>query len=205
MAQRSKTVSRVDSKKIYATIPYYLQSVEQVLLELEVQQNSGLSSEEAEKRINEHGHNVLPSVKGKTAFERIWEQVNSVLTYVLCVGAILSIVFNHIVDAVVIALVVVINVTLGYFMEAKAENSTKVLKGMLSASALVLRDNEKVLMNASMITVGDIFYLQPGDICPADGRVLSSFDLCVLEAPLTGEAHAVLSIIMFLILFSLIF
>jgi P-type E1-E2 ATPase len=105
---------------------------------------------------------------------------------------VISFSFQHTVDGSVIIGVVVINVSLGYFMESKAENATEVLKGMLSPSSLVLREGNKQIIEATGLSVGDIFFLQAGDIVPADGRVLHAADLSVLESPLTGESHPII-------------
>eukprot|EP01034_Spumella_vulgaris_P022518 gene22518-28651_t len=61
----------------------------------------------------------------------------------------------------------------------------------MSPSAVVRRDGNKQTVDAEMLTIGDIVFLQPGDIVPADARVLRAVGLSVLEAPLTGEAHPI--------------
>jgi P-type E1-E2 ATPase len=103
-------------------------------------------------------------------------------------------VFHHYADAFVIIGVIVVNTVVGYYMEGKAENTTQRLKEMMSPTAMVLRDEERVIIQSVDLTMGDVFYLQPGDIVPADGRVIQAVDLTVLEAALTGESHAVLKV-----------
>jgi len=101
-------------------------------------------------------------------------------------------VLHHVVDGFVIVGVIVLNVTIGFFSEGKAESSTKKLQVMMGRSAVVLRNGERKAIAARDLTLGDIFLLQAGDIVPADGRVLTSADLNVFEASLTGESHPVL-------------
>lgn len=170
---------------------YHVQKVDIVVEKLNTHVSNGLTSEEANNRITQYGLNELPSEKSKTVLEKIWEQINSILIYVLLVGAALSFGFEHYADGFVIIGVIVVNVSLGYFMEEQAESSTRKLKSLLSPMATVIRDGEKVEIDATNVTLGDIFEVKVGDIVPADGRVVKEANLNVLEAALTGEAHAV--------------
>ena len=167
-------------------------SVEQNLELLGSNESIGLSVQQVASNILLYGANTIPVQKLSTTWEKVWAQVNSVLIYILVTGSVISFSFQHTVDGSVIIGVVVINVSLGYFMESKAENATEVLKGMLSPSSLVLREGNKQIIEATGLSVGDIFFLQAGDIVPADGRVLHAADLSVLESPLTGESHPII-------------
>jgi magnesium-transporting ATPase (P-type) len=164
-------------------------SVEQNLELLGSNESIGLSVQQVASNILRYGANTIPVQKLSTTWEKVWAQVNSVLIYILVTGSVISFSFQHTVDGSVIIGVVVINVSLGYFM---AENATEVLKGMLSPSSLVLREGNKQIIEATGLSVGDIFFLQAGDIVPADGRVLHAADLSVLESPLTGESHPII-------------
>lgn len=166
--------------------------VNEILTELGVDPNCGLSTDENQIRIDRDGLNVIPARKSITVWERIWAQINSFLIFILVAGAAISFAFHHMLDGYVIVGVVVINVSLGYFMEGQAANATDALKKMMNPSALVLRDGEKLERDSTGLSQGDIFFLQPGDIIPADGRVLKAAGLFVLEAALTGESRAIL-------------
>jgi P-type Ca2+ transporter type 2C len=152
----------------------------------------GLTQHEVATRLQKDGLNILPEKQGVTLLDRLFEQLHSPLIYVLLAGAALSFGFNHLADGVVILAVIIVNVAMGLWMESKAERTTKALKSMLSQSAKVRRDDERMIVEAKFLTVGDIFYLQAGDIAPADGRVINSADLSVLESALTGESHPIL-------------
>ncbi len=151
----------------------------------------GLTSSESSARLAKNGPNKLPVQKSTTALERLWGQINSVLIYILIIGAIISFVFEHLIDGILIFVVVFINISSGYLMESKAENATEGLKNMLSPTAQVIRDADKKTIEAAALTLGDIFLIQPGDIVPADGRIIKCVNLSVLEAALTGESHPV--------------
>ncbi len=184
-------MSEESNKKSFIERAHIL-SGEEVLVELKANSLSGLSPSQILESLRDNGPNVIPAGKKTTNLERLWAQINSMLIYILLAGSAVSFGFSHIIDGAFILGVVFINVGLGFFMESKAENATEVLKSMMSPSAQVLRDGDKQTVDADGLVVGDIFFLQPGDIVPADGRVLKAVDLSVLESPLTGEAHAIL-------------
>lgn len=174
------------------TQPAHSLSGQEVLSSLKVSMETGLSVAEANVRLTHFGLNVLPAKRSATVWERLWAQINSVLIYILLIGAILSFVFHHLADAIVILGVIVVNITVGFFMEGKAESTTASLKKMMNPTAIVLRDDEKITIESAQLTMGDIVFLQSGDVVPVDARVLQATDLTVLEAALTGESHAIL-------------
>jgi magnesium-transporting ATPase (P-type) len=175
-----------------SALRYHFIETDEVLKLLQSNLSSGLTEQEAVNGLTKYGLNALPEIKGKYIVERLWAQINSVLIYILFFGAVLSFGFHHFIDGFVILAVIFINVTLGFIMEGKAESSTKKLQGLMSRNATVLRKGEIQNILAKQLTVGDIFHLQPGDIIPADGRVLISCNLHVYEAALTGESHPIL-------------
>ena len=162
-------------------VEFYNLEVEEAVSAVGSDSVKGLSNEEVENRLAKFGLNQLPAGKTKSVWERLWDQINSTVIYVLLVGAALSFGFHHLADGFVIIGVIMINVLLGFIMEGKAENSTQKLKKMMSPSAMVLRDGVKKQVEANHLTIGDIFYLQGGDVVPADGRVLNSADLQIME------------------------
>lgn len=92
-------------------------------------------------------------------------------------------------DLSLIALVIVVNVVIGMIQEGRAEKSAEALKAMLSASATVVRDGEKIHIDAEEIVPGDIVSLVAGDRVPADIRIISlSGPLACQESMLTGES-----------------
>jgi magnesium-transporting ATPase (P-type) len=84
--------------------------------------------------------------------------------------------------------VVVINVTIGLVQEGKAERAAEALKAMLSATATVLRNGQKVSVPADEVVPGDVIFILSGDRVPADLRLVGSTNLQVQEAILTGES-----------------
>src|SRR3954468_7175136 len=92
---------------------------------------------------------------------------------------------------VVIVLVVLLNATIGFVQESRAEASLEALKKMLVTTATVRRDGRMVNLDAAELVAGDVVTLQAGDRVPADGRLLASTGLEVQESSLTGEAQPV--------------
>jgi P-type E1-E2 ATPase len=167
---------------------------DEIIEEVNTNIDEGLTSEEAASRLSKYGENKIPTQRSTSVLERIWAQVNSVLVYILVLGAAVSFGFEHNVDGFVIIGVVLVNTVLGYVMESKAENATAVLKGMMSPTATVLRDGDRQAIDSKDLTFGDVFFLQAGDIIPADARVIRSTELQVLEAALTGESHPIIKV-----------
>ena len=95
-------------------------------------------------------------------------------------------------EAVVIAVIVVLNGVLGYVQEARAEQAVAALQRMAATSATVVRDGREQRIVAAEVVPGDVMLLAEGDAISADGRLLEAASLTVAEAALTGESEALL-------------
>ena len=167
-------------------------SFDQIIIGLQSDEEHGLSLIECTKRLDEYGLNQIPEQAASSHLQRLWEQINSMIIYILIVGAVISFAFNHHIDGIVIVGVVIINVGMGYTMESQAINATNSLKKMMSPTAQTIRGGEKDIVDSLSLVPGDIILLQAGDVVPADARLIKQTNLQVMEAPLTGESHAVL-------------
>ncbi|MEG3128646.1 cation-transporting P-type ATPase [Pantoea cypripedii] len=152
---------------------------------------SGLSGEEAQTRLREHGPNVLPQKQGKSAFMRFIAHFKDVLIYILLAAAVITALMGHWVDTFVILGVAVINALIGYIQESNAEKSLKSIQNMLSNDAIVLREGLQATVATQNIVPGDVVMLRPGDKIPADLRLFEVHNLRVEEAILTGESTVV--------------
>ncbi len=150
--------------------------------------SAGLSDSEATQRLQQFGENVLPEKKKESKLIRFLKHFNDILIYVLFVAAIVTAVLGHYVDTAVILLVAIVNASIGYFQENKAEKALEDIKKMLSLKAQVIRNGVRSEIDASRLTVGDIVLLSPGDKVPADLRLLRVDNLKIEESPLTGES-----------------
>lgn len=156
---------------------------------------TGLSMDEAIVRLAKYGPNRLPEPKLRSPLVRFLLQFHNVLIYVLIAAGMVTTLLQHWVDASVIFGVVIINATIGYIQEGKAEDALKAIRQMLSPHAMVMRDGKQTSLDAEHLVVGDVVLLQSGDRVPADIRLIQVKGLQVQESALTGESMAVEKII----------
>ncbi|HRL75337.1 MAG TPA: cation-translocating P-type ATPase [Candidatus Accumulibacter phosphatis] len=158
---------------------------------LAVDPAAGLDSAEAATRLAAHGANQLAERAPRPAWKKFLDQFRNLLVIVLLGGAVLAGAMGDLGDALVIAIVVILNATLGFFQEHRAEAALAALKNMLAPTARVRRNGQTALVPAVDLVPGDILLLEAGDRIPADARVLDAHAAEVAEAALTGESHAV--------------
>ena len=171
---------------------FYCESKENVLKELGAAE-SGLSSAEAAKRLEENGKNKLAAAKGKSLIRRFLEQLADPMIIILLVAAVISGVLAVIenesfADVIIILAVVVVNAVLGVYQESKAEKAIEALQEMSAATSKVMRDGKVQVVHSEDLVVGDVIILEAGDAVPADARILENASLKVEEAALTGES-----------------
>ncbi len=168
-------------------VAWHAEPADAVLERLEAGR-SGLSRDEAERRLREYGHNRLPEPKRRGPLMMLLAQFHNVLIYVLIAAGIGTALLGHWVDAGVIFGVVVVNAVIGFVQEGKAEKALDAIRQMLTPGALVLRDGHKREIPAETLVPGDVVLLQSGDKVPADLRLIHAKGLRVQEAVLTGES-----------------
>ncbi|HSC65757.1 MAG TPA: cation-translocating P-type ATPase [Caldimonas sp.] len=159
---------------------------------------AGLTAAEASKRLAEDGANELRAAPARPLWRRVVAQFEDPIVYLLLVAAVVAlaawIVEGSVgwpVDALVIALVVLVNGAIGYAQEARAESAVAALARMTAATSAVLRDGKERRVPSADLVRGDILVLGEGDSVGADARLLSANALRVQEASLTGESEAV--------------
>ena len=107
---------------------WYAFDVELVVKELNSETNSGLSKEKVEEHLEKYGKNKLPERKKQSVIIRFLKHFNDILIYVLFAAAIVTAFLGHYVDTIVIAIVAVINATIGFLQENKAEKALEDIK-----------------------------------------------------------------------------
>jgi len=148
----------------------------------------GLSGNDAAHRLAIHGPNRLPEARSRGPIVRFLAQFNNVLIYVLLGAALVTGALQHWVDTGVILAVVLANAAIGFIQEGKAEAAMSAIRQMLAPRAAVLRDGQRVTVDAADLVPGDLVLLEAGDRVPADLRVLEARGLAAQEAILTGES-----------------
>lgn len=152
---------------------------------------NGLSQEEAENRLKKYGLNVLPKEKPYSKTKLFFRQFNSPLMYILLATVAIAFGLGHYADSAFIIFVLLINTTVGFWQENKANNSLLALKQMVKIKAKVLRGGFEKEIDSEELVVGDVAILMPGDKVPADGKIIESKNLRINESALTGEWLAV--------------
>jgi Ca2+-transporting ATPase len=162
-----------------------------VASDLDCRPAHGLAATEAAARLTQFGPNRLAAKPPRPAWLKFLDQFKSLLVLILLAAAALAGMVGDLKDTLVISVVVLLNATLGFVQEHRAENALAALKTMLAPSARVRRDDEVRMIDADALVPGDILLLEAGDRVPADARVLHAHSAEVAEAALTGESLAV--------------
>lgn len=174
---------------------HYLHEVSEVFADVKSSE-SGLTSAEAEKRLQENGKNKLAEAKKVSLISRFFDQMKDPMIIILLVAAVISAVTDvveagHFVpptDSIIILVVVLINAVLGVMQESKAEKAVEALQQMSAATSKVLRDGKIVSVKSEDLVVGDVIILDAGDSIPADCRIFECASMKIEEAALTGES-----------------
>ncbi|MDP2929995.1 MAG: HAD-IC family P-type ATPase, partial [bacterium] len=151
----------------------------------------GLNQKQVQELRLEYGANVLPTEKPRPVLKILFSQITNPLIGVIFIVGMISLWRREYRDVVIILLVVVLNTIMGFFQEYKAQKALFALKEMIKPMARVLRNREKIEIEAADLVPGDIIFLEAGDKIPADSRILEEVSFFVDEAILTGESEAI--------------
>ena len=163
-------------------------SIEDTLQSFQTNVNQGLTIHEADNRNKTFGLNIYESQPQKSILLMILEQFKSPIVYLLAFAIAVSVYFQHYIEAIAIAVVILVNAVIGSLMEMQARSSMNALKEMDISKSKVIRDGKLQEINSEKITPGDLIELEAGDIIPGDGRLVVSNQLQCDESSLTGES-----------------
>ncbi len=177
-----------------ASIAYRLNR-DELIASLATDERRGLSDEEARSRLTRYGPNELAAENAVPAWRRFLAQFQDVLVILLLVATAISAglwAFERDAalpyEAIAIFAVILLNATMGYIQESKAEAAVAALRAMSAADATVIRGGARQNVHAADIVPGDIILIEEGDTIPADARLIESTALQTAEAALTGES-----------------
>ena len=181
---------------------HYLHEVADVFAEVKSSE-AGLTTAEAEKRLEANGKNKLAEAKKVSMLSRFVAQLKDPMIIILLVAAVISAVTEMIeaggfvtpTDSIIILVVVLINAILGVLQESKAEKAVEALQKMSAATTKVLRDGQIVSVKSEDLVVGDVILLDAGDSIPADCRIFECASMKIEEAALTGESVPVTKLV----------
>ena len=150
---------------------------------------SGLTSQEATRRLVARGPNELVERHRKPPWKLFVAQFANTMILVLGIAAVVTAVIGEVADTIVIAAIVVLNGTVGFVQEYRAERTMAALRRMTAERARVVRDGAHATVAARDLVPGDLVVLAAGDVVPADLRLVAVEGLRVNEAALTGESE----------------
>lgn len=174
-----------DLKQKFWSVP-----TETILNELH-SNTDGLSTNDAEKRLETYGSNSIKPKKSNSAFKLLLSQFNSPIIMILFFAIGLSFYLHDTADAIIILTIVLISGVLGFWQEYGANSAVEKLLSIVQIKASVLRDNKPCEVSVEEIVPGDILILKAGAVIPGDGLIIESDSLFIDEATLTGETYPV--------------
>ena len=174
---------------------YYDEEVDKVLASLETSEE-GLSTQEAQARLNRYGLNKLKETNKKSKLSKFLDQFKDMMIVVLLIAAVFSGISSYLngeayTDTIVIIAVVLLNAIMGFAQELKADSAVESLKKMTTPNAKVIRNGQVMICSSEKIVPGDILSLEAGDTVPADARVIWEVSSSVDESMLTGESEPI--------------
>ncbi|KDO26869.1 hypothetical protein SPRG_08158 [Saprolegnia parasitica CBS 223.65] len=147
----------------------------------------GLSSDEAQKRLLEHGPNALPKNEVNRLMVFLGFMWNP-LSWAMEVAAILSLVLLDYPDFGLILALLFLNACIGYFEEMQAGDAVSALMGQLAPECKVFRDGAMINLPADELVPGDVIRIRLGDVLPADVKFLEGDSVKIDQSSLTGES-----------------
>ena len=150
---------------------------------------TGLTNDEAEKRLLQYGMNTVKTKKRTDSAALLLRQFRNPLVLILLAASVLAFLTSDELDGLIIASIVVLSSLLGFWQEKSAANAVEKLLLMVQVRVTVLRDGQKLDIPLDHVVPGDVVLLSAGDLVPGDCSIIDSKDLYVNEATLTGEAY----------------
>ncbi|KAJ3074223.1 P-type ATPase [Podochytrium sp. JEL0797] len=149
---------------------------------------NGLPSSKIPELQARYGPNSLPSPPKVSALKIMWGQVTDFMVMIIVIAAVIQASMGEIDPCVILLIVGVINVTIGFGQEYKANKSLEALSSLSVPYANVIRDGKQETIESSQLVPGDLVCLEEGDAVPADLRLCEVSQLTIVEAVLTGES-----------------
>jgi len=166
----------------------YQQMNERELYEALGTRKEGLTNKEVKERLSKYGPNELPKKEKDSIVKIFFMQFCNAITGIMIAAAVLSIAIREFTDAIAIVFIILVDAIMGTVQEWKANKSAEALANMIRVQVDVIRDGKEKQIDASNLVPGDIVLLSSGCKVSADARLISSSNLCIDEAVLTGES-----------------
>lgn len=148
---------------------------------------TGLTSEKAKEILDKEGLNIIPEAKN-VFLKKIISSFFSVISLMLLGASLLSFYTDKVFDGFFIIFLLILNSSVTFWQERKADNAIKKLNKSISSFVEVLRDNEWKKLDSTKIVRGDTIRVSLGGVIPGDGRILEAKNLSINQSVLTGES-----------------
>lgn len=165
----------------------YQKSIQEVLSEFDASRN-GLTSFQVDDRQKQYGLNEMDQQEKESPLQIFLSQFKDLLVIVLIVAGFISMATGEIVSSIVIFIVITINAILGTVQTLKARKSLESLSKLSMPHVKVIRDGQLHQIVSNELTIGDLVYVEAGDVIEGDGRLIECSNLQVNESALTGES-----------------
>jgi Ca2+-transporting ATPase len=159
-----------------------------LLAKSELDSISGLSEEEARKKISEEGYNELPSTKKRSFFAIMFEVIREPMFLLLVACGAIYLILGDFQEAVMLLGFVVVVIAITLYQERKSERALEALRDLSSPRASVIRGGQQKRIAGREVVKGDIVVLTEGDRVPADATILFAINMTADESLLTGES-----------------
>jgi Ca2+-transporting ATPase len=159
--------------------------------ELRVDVARGLTHEDAERRRQQFGRNVVVRDAARPLATIAARQFRSIVVLLLAIASLIAFLTRDAAEGLAILGVLLVNALVGFIVEWRSERALESLRIQVRTTARVLRDGVQSMLDAEELVPGDVILLDPGAHIPADARVVETHALRVEEAALTGESAPV--------------
>lgn len=164
----------------------------EVLKELRTTYEYGLTENEVQHRLKQHGSNEFNRKLNEPAIISFLRQFKNPLTLILLLASIFAIIESEFTDAYLIITVVIFNAGIGFFQEMRSQKTIEKLRHIISLKCWVYREGFREKIFSRNLVIGDIIEMDSGDKVPADARILVAHNLKVSQSRITGEALPVI-------------
>jgi Mg2+-importing ATPase len=152
---------------------------------------SGLTAEEAAAQLTRYGPNTLHVARKHTFMRLFVSRFRSPLVILLLVASTISALTGDVVSSTIVICMALLSVVLDAVQEYRAGEAAERLKQSVAVQVDVLRGGAATTVPAAGVVPGDVVLLSAGDLVPADGRALETYDCFANQALLTGEPYPV--------------
>ena len=167
---------------------YYRMDPDEVIAELH-SHKMGLTNAEAARRLEQNGLNALRHTHHESAIIIFLRQFKNLFVVILLISATFALFLSDEKTAAILIVIALVNASVGFFQEHKAETLMDKLEHLLVSKAKVIRNGELKSIGATELVLGDIVYIEGGDSVPADLRILDENELATNDFTLTGESN----------------